>query len=300
MRCCAAPSQTTGIDRSAPSVVSLTSSWRGSYSIRPANNSTTVGEYIANAQQNLQGYDLPMGAKLEPVNIRSGDWLLQLPALQFLDVHIRCATNSIRTEPCSRRCPPTAKPGWVRASVPVVRRRLLLRIPREMCPHRGMCVTRVWAWSWRWQKVSIDLPSCADLVHLPSGDCQVSRHEHNSNQACTCRPCAAVKMITQPGRLDVTSTEVTIDGSQRVNDLDLASRYDIDVSVAVVEQTSTQFEISADLNLFVDVPPPFNFTPKGVTEAGGNAVVGGLLASLMPAFAQIMVQDMEGRYQRRV
>jgi Protein of unknown function (DUF1997) len=106
-------------------------------------------------------------------------------------------------------------------------------------------------------------------------------------------------MASSPGRLDVTSQRVTIDGSRSVDALDLSRRYDVDVVMSVTARSPTQFEVSANLDLFVDVPPPFNLTPKPVTEAGGSAVVRGLLGALMPAFAQIMVQDIEGRYERR-
>jgi hypothetical protein len=79
------------IDRSGPSVVHLKSTWRDQYSVQKTANGTFVGDYIANAHKNLQGYDLPMGAELQPQDPDTGEWMLQLPALEFLDVYIRYA-----------------------------------------------------------------------------------------------------------------------------------------------------------------------------------------------------------------
>jgi hypothetical protein len=96
----------------------------------------------------------------------------------------------------------------------------------------------------------------------------------------------------------VSSEDVAIEGSKEVLELDLPSRYAVDVSVDVQELTTTRFRASAKLELFVDVPFPFSVTPKGVLETSGNAVVYGLLSALMPAFSKIMVSDIEGNYKR--
>jgi hypothetical protein len=105
-------------------------------------------------------------------------------------------------------------------------------------------------------------------------------------------------METSPERLDVISQDITIDSSEQVDKLNLANRYDVDVVMTVLAKSDTSFEASCTLKLFVDVPFPFNMTPKPVTEAGGNAVVNALLANLMPAFGKTMVQDIEGRYRQ--
>ena len=119
------------------------------------------------------------------------------------------------------------------------------------------------------------------------------------NTTVACRPRASIQMETEPGKLRMLSKDVAIEGSKQVQDLDLASRYDVDVAVIVNESGPSSFAIAAEMNLYVDVPPPFNLTPKSLTEGGGNTVVNSLLASLMPAFAEIMIQDMEGSYRQQ-
>jgi hypothetical protein len=92
---------------------------------------------------------------------------------------------------------------------------------------------------------------------------------------------------------------VIIEGSKEVTDFHLDERFEVDVTVTVDEVAEYTFEAAANLELFVDMPFPFSMTPKPIMEAAGNTVVQALLGQLMPAFAEIMVADAEGRYRRK-
>ena len=61
----------------------------------------TVSEYLADAEQHLQRFELPLGARLTVVDLAREHWRLQIPKLQFFGIFIQCAlcaslVNSLR------------------------------------------------------------------------------------------------------------------------------------------------------------------------------------------------------------
>ena len=99
----AACASSNGIDVNGQNVVSINGKWSSDYNVEPSRQQISVKEYLNNAQDNLRGYQLPLGAQLEPVNAEQGEWVMQLPALQFLSVDIRCAGDSYRVHLCIMR-----------------------------------------------------------------------------------------------------------------------------------------------------------------------------------------------------
>lgn len=169
----------------------------------------------------------------------------------------------------------------------------------DVMPHQGRLLMHPIPNMWPRSSLH-DQSRCCSARHCTHAACPVIA----TPCACAdgklgCRPKAGIQMETEPGKLRMLSKDVAIEGSKQVQDLDLSSRYDVDVAVIVTESGPSSFAIAAEMNLYVDVPPPFNLTPKNLTEGGGNTVVNSLLASLMPAFAEIMVQDIEGSYRQQ-
>lgn len=76
----------------------------------------------------------------------------------------------------------------------------------------------------------------------------------------------------------------------------LNERYDVDatVSVKALQGRCDEVEAEAIVDLKVDMPFPFNMTPKPIMEGTGSAVMSAMLGPLMDTFTKKMVQDMEG------
>lgn len=80
------------IDKAGENVVHIKAEWSKAYAVRPT--STSITEYMANAQTNLIGYKLPLGAELKPLNPDAGKWEMAVPKMQFFDIFIKCAPRS--------------------------------------------------------------------------------------------------------------------------------------------------------------------------------------------------------------
>lgn len=84
----------SSIDKRGKDVVRLAADWSKVYTVKSVPSGTSISDYMAGAQQNLQGYQLPLGAELKIVDPIFGKWELAVPKLQFLDVYVKCALPS--------------------------------------------------------------------------------------------------------------------------------------------------------------------------------------------------------------
>jgi hypothetical protein len=79
-----------GFDAKSSSVVTMRSNWTKTSKLDGIKRDA-VDHYIRNAQKYLKRLQLPLGAKLQPVDTESQPpkWELQLPELRFVSVAIR-------------------------------------------------------------------------------------------------------------------------------------------------------------------------------------------------------------------
>jgi hypothetical protein len=84
-----------GFDAKSSSVVTMRSNWTKTSKLDGIKRDA-VDHYIQNAQKYLKRLQLPLGAKLQPVDTESQPpkWELQLPELRFVSVAIRYGRNT--------------------------------------------------------------------------------------------------------------------------------------------------------------------------------------------------------------
>lgn len=116
-------------------------------------------------------------------------------------------------------------------------------------------------------------------------------HHHGA-----CRPTADINVATSTESVIVTTKQVSVEASEQIERMGLNERYDVDaiVSVKALQGRGNEVEAEALVDLKVDMPFPFNLTPKPIMEGMGSAVMSAMLGPLMDTFAKKMVQDMEG------
>lgn len=110
-----------------------------------------------------------------------------------------------------------------------------------------------------------------------------------------CRPTADINVATNEESIVVTTKDVSVEASEQIQRMGLNERYDVDATVSVVTVNGSDNEVEAQafVDLKVDMPFPFNMTPKPVMEGMGSAVMSAMLSPLMDTFTSKMVQDME-------
>lgn len=79
-------------------MVALRAKWDQGYTVQLLSTCTpTVSEYLAGAEQHLQRYQLPLGAKLTVVDLANQRWQLQIPKIQFFGIFIQCVPAPARS-----------------------------------------------------------------------------------------------------------------------------------------------------------------------------------------------------------
>jgi len=100
-------------------------------------------------------------------------------------------------------------------------------------------------------------------------------------------------VISQSGRVDITSDSASIIGSRHVEDLRLYERYDCRSEISWTATENGVMECKADLVVHVDIPAPFSLMPKFVVREGGNMALGTMMSVISEEFTRSLVRDFE-------
>ena len=136
-----------------------------------------------------------------------------------------------------------------------------------------------------------DLAAGAQLVHTDQPDRFNLKVKQLEFMGVVIQPTALVAVHSTNKGIQITTEECVIEGSEQVQQLGLSDRFDVDVVVGFEAGATDSLDASAEMVLHVDIPFPFNLTPKPVFEAGGNLVISALMEIMMGTFSQSVVSD---------
>lgn len=116
------------------------------------------------------------------------------------------------------------------------------------------------------------------------------------------QPKAKCKLDTFNEKITFTSStdSCILDGSSHVKDFKLDERFDLNV-LMIFTWTNTpeggprkKIIAEGDIQISVDIPPPFSFIPKPVLDTTANAAIGTAISVILTAFVSKLSED----YQR--